>query len=397
MKTRRHQILLIQRVLPQFRKEIFRILLKNYGIVVAHSVVDPRPGTHFRGAIKSVHQTLDFETISIGSRRIPGGYYQKIFPHLSGRKLVISHFSPMNLNTYLLPLLKRIYGFKLVYWTHGVTNEAFFNPFGGLAGIVKKWILRSADALLLYDHDRAEMVCRELKMPVFVAQNTLYTPDLDAVRDELTDQQLREERGRLQYDSAKRHILFLGRLTRNKQIPILLDIAGQLRDREIIVHIVGEGELSADVERAASEYGNIVYHGATYDQREKALHFSLADLYVNPGYLGLVVVEIFCYGLPLVVPRMTPRGPFHSPEICYVKDGFNSIQTSGEAVEMAGRIAELLEDRREMEALAANARRTYEEEMGVGNMIRGFDECMRALAPEAVRDWQAAAEEGGAR
>jgi glycosyltransferase involved in cell wall biosynthesis len=79
--------------------------------------------------------------------------------------------------------------------------------------------------------------------------------------------------------------------------------------------------------------------GARHD-REKALYCSLGVVNLNPGMVGLGIVDSFALGIPMI----TTEGSFHSPEIAYLEPGRNGVRTPHLAEEFAGAVARVLSD-----------------------------------------------------
>jgi len=73
---------------------------------------------------------------------------------------------------------------------------------------------------------------------------------------------------------------------------------------------------------------------------EKAGYFRLAQVILNPGLVGLHVLDAFCAGVPMV----TTADARHSPEIAYLKDGENGLVVDGDATAYADAIIALLQN-----------------------------------------------------
>lgn len=115
--------------------------------------------------------------------------------------------------------------------------------------------------------------------------------------------------------------LFLGSLSREKRLDFLLDAAERIHRREpgFRLLVAGTGEERARVEAAAAARPWITYLGRVDDLAERAALLSSADALLVPGLVGLVALDGFAAGVPLV----TTAVDFHSPEIEYVRDGEN--------------------------------------------------------------------------
>jgi hypothetical protein len=61
---------------------------------------------------------------------------------------------------------------------------------------------------------------------------------------------------------------------------------------------------------------------------EKALYFRMGDIMLNPGLVGLHIVDAFCSGLVIV----TTKTASHSPEVVYLRDGENGIYADDTAI-----------------------------------------------------------------
>jgi hypothetical protein len=77
--------------------------------------------------------------------------------------------------------------------------------------------------------------------------------------------------------------------------------------------------------------------GATKGAK-KALYFRMADFMLNPGLVGLHIVDAFCAGLVMVTTSVAK----HSPEIAYLRHGVNGIMTSDSVEEYAQNVIVLI-------------------------------------------------------
>ena len=73
------------------------------------------------------------------------------------------------------------------------------------------------------------------------------------------------------------------------------------------------------------------------DLKETAAYFSIADLMVIPGLVGLAIVHGFAFGLPII----TTTTPGHGPEIEYL-DGDAGVVTIPNVSNIASAIAFIL-------------------------------------------------------
>ena len=116
--------------------------------------------------------------------------------------------------------------------------------------------------------------------------------------------------------------VYTGSLTPLKRIDFLLDAAKRVRTDVSDFHliIVGDGPLAALVEETAAEHPWIHWVGAKHEM-EKVPYWALSKLLLMPGGVGLVVIDSFALGVPMV----TTSNRLHGPEIDYLRDGENGI------------------------------------------------------------------------
>jgi glycosyltransferase involved in cell wall biosynthesis len=101
--------------------------------------------------------------------------------------------------------------------------------------------------------------------------------------------------------------------------------------------------------------------------REKILLLSLADAVMAPGRVGLVVLDAFAAGLPLLATKMS----IHGPEIEYLRDEYNGLITEHQTSQYARAAADLLSDRVRLRALQAGAAFSGETHT-IENMVERF-------------------------
>ena len=105
------------------------------------------------------------------------------------------------------------------------------------------------------------------------------------------------------FDSLKRHykkrFLFVGRLSKEKNIELLVEIFNGLK--EFTLTIVGTGPLEEKLKDKAKE--NIIFEGQVANQELKE-KFEKNDLLILPSISetwGLVVEEALYFGMPIIV------------------------------------------------------------------------------------------------
>ena len=122
-----------------------------------------------------------------------------------------------------------------------------------------------------------------------------------------------EARKVLGLDEDEFIVLFVGHLTFEKGLDVLLRVARRLAAEEqgeahnIRFVIVGDGRLRGVVERLAERLGNIRYEGYVAEPERLALYYAAADVvwsYADTTYLARPAAEALAVGTPVIVPDL---------------------------------------------------------------------------------------------
>ena len=85
--------------------------------------------------------------------------------------------------------------------------------------------------------------------------------------------------------------------------------------------------------------------------KDKVLCLRAADLLLNPGLVGLGILDGFVAGLPMV----TTDCKLHSPEIAYLRPGKNGVMTPAREADFVQACEQLLRDPVARAVLSAGA------------------------------------------
>jgi glycosyltransferase involved in cell wall biosynthesis len=172
---------------------------------------------------------------------------------------------------------------------------------------------------------------------------------------------------------AKSSFLFVGRLQVRKGVPQLIEAFSRVRStmaERISLDIVGDGPELARCREAVKRAGlqaDVVFHGASSDERQLKALFSKAIAYVSPGPVGLGVLHAFAYGVPVV----TCRHVRHGPEFTNLGNGVNAV-IYGEPSELEGTLRRLAQDLKLARRLGSEAFKHYDLNRRVERMAEAF-------------------------
>lgn len=144
--------------------------------------------------------------------------------------------------------------------------------------------------------------------------------------------------------------LYLGSLYAEKRIDFLLDAARAIR-RELPgfeLLVIGGGAQQRLIEEAAARESWIKALGVRKGAA-KVLAASLANVMLNPGLVGLNILDSFAGGLPM----LTTDCGLHSPEIAYLDSGRNGLMTANALGDYVQASVSLLRDRERLKAMRA--------------------------------------------
>lgn len=137
--------------------------------------------------------------------------------------------------------------------------------------------------------------------------------------------------------------IFIGSLYEEKRLDFLIDssllIRKKIPDFELI--IAGNGKLKSFVEEQANTYSWIHYVGSVKGI-EKAALLSLSKITLNPGLVGLGILDSFLSATPMI----TTDCGLHSPEVVYLENFKNGIMTSNSLVDYCQAVLDVISDQK---------------------------------------------------
>jgi glycosyltransferase involved in cell wall biosynthesis len=224
----------------------------------------------------------------------------------------------------LPPLLNPWRRQRLAFWGHGRNMQAA-RP-DGAGERFKRWTTRQVDWWFAYTELSARFV-REDGFPaerISVLNNSI---DTGALRARVNDAKLLPPtalRAQLRLAQPGPVGLFMGSLYADKRLEFLIEAAVRIRRQvpNFQLLIAGDGPQRGLVEQAAGLHPWIRWVGAVQGS-DKAACLAVADLMLNPGLVGLGILDAFVAGLPMV----TTDCGLHSPEIAYLDTGINGAMT----------------------------------------------------------------------
>ena len=230
---------------------------------------------------------------------------------------------------------------RTAYWGHGRDFQS--KAPGGLRERWKKANIRSVDWWFAY----TSMTLDVLEQSGFPAEcttllnNSIDTTGFRRQAEAVSQEDLAALREQLGIPDAAPVGLFCGSLYPDKKPEFMIAAADLIRQRQDNFHfiVIGDGQ-SAPVMRAAALSRPWLHCVGVKRGKDKAALFKLASFVINPGLVGLHVLDAFALSLPM----LTTSTALHSPEIAYLEHGKTGFITDDNPRTFADCILKLIRD-----------------------------------------------------
>lgn len=240
---------------------------------------------------------------------------------------------------------------RLAFWGHG-RNMQSDHP-NGLKERFKRWTVNKVDWWFAYTETSAALVAsagfpRECTT---IVENAVDTEEMTALCALVSAAECQRKREELRLGDGP-VALYLGSLYKEKRLDFLLDAAHKIHEKidGFQLLIVGAGPEQEQIESAAKQYPWIHYLGPLQD-RKKAVALVLADVILNPGLVGLGILDSFTSGTPM----FTTDCGLHSPEISYLSSGKNGVMTNNDVTTYANTVIDVLSEPQAIAKLSKGA------------------------------------------
>jgi glycosyltransferase involved in cell wall biosynthesis len=301
--------------------------------------------------------------------------YQPLIKEIAHADLVIVEHANKHILNHIL-LLLRAAGLKRIgFWGLGNNKQADQSRFSEW---YKRTTIRCTDSYFAY----TEAVAREVGewgVPIekiTVVHNAVDTRGFARQIGLVRDDELALARRQLGIRSDAPTGLFCGMLDTVKGVPFLMECCKIVKRELPEFHLIllGGGVEQDTIKQLVQALPWVHMLGPKFE-REKAVFFKLSDLFLLPGRVGLVILDSFAAGLPLITVRI----PIHGPEIEYLEDGRNGFMVPRDPATFATVVIRVLKDRALLQRLKQGAARSAERftiDVMVDNFRSGIHRCL---------------------
>ena len=361
----KHRIAILQPEVPHYREEFFQRLAEGCDTMDMY-------------VYNSFEQTKKhgFSIETEGLRHIPNLNVHQIllysfFPLLSKKYdtlVLMLHFA--HLTTWLLLLTTWLHRKRIILWGQGISVKRYLKE-EKMPDWKLKMMMAMADGVWIYEEPEAKQWQKIFPKKRIVALNNTLTGAEEMCENAVFDPEKKKALKEKWHITQEVVLIFCARFENNyRRTDLLLETIQRLDAQQYGFIIIGAGKNKPDF----SLYPNVHDFGAVYDNTVKRELFAAADIYFQPGWVGLSIVEAMAYGKPVFTFRRSEE-TLQCVEYCYIDEGktgliFDDIDDcltqirnlKREAIECMGRKAQaLVKEKLTPRQMAANALRVLNE------------------------------------
>lgn len=368
--------MIVQEYVPRYRDAFFSRLKESAaqrGIEVLVAAGTPGATLATRGddSSSAIDIKIWQKELKFLGRRIT---LRNIMPALRDADAVVMEQARRNLDAYLLFGRKNC-RLRKGLWGHG---KDYTNPTSRADKRLVKWLVNRSNWFFAYTPGGAEAVA-SYGFPADRVTTVFNSIDSTALRSQVGSvTSIDIERFRRAETLRGTVLLFLGALDSSKRLDFLIESVDLLRKQRpnFTLLVAGEGRMRTYIEKCASTRPYVRVTGALQG-RQKATALASCAAIVMPGRVGLVAVDSFAAGKPIV----TTDWPWHAPEFEYLRAGEVAVVTDNNVHSFAHELDSLLNDPSRMRRLQAGAHERhghYSVEAMAENYARGLSDWLLA-------------------
>jgi len=260
-----------------------------------------------------------------------------------GCDVMIHTGSMYQVSTWFALLWTRMSGTRILLWTHGVSGNEH-----GLKGLIRKCFYKLSDGLLLYGYRAREALIERGFKPdtLYVVYNSLDYDKQKYWRENVSADSVLRLKTRCFTDPSLPTLVYVGRLTPEKQPLLMLDLAAHLKScgKPVNILIIGDGPELEPLRKGVAArdlQANVHLHGACHEEEELAVFLTAADIALMPGYVGLSAMHYLAYGLPVLTSNDLDN---QKPEAEAIVEGSTgAFYTHGNTDSLATKVVEWLD------------------------------------------------------
>lgn len=307
------KVALLNPLVPHYREAFFKQLASHIDLDIY--VYEEKSGNaNFNVSDLHVKRIKSFGFL--GDRII----FYNLFPLLSKKYdtlVLMLHFG--HLSSWILLLTQFFHRKKIILWGQGISVKRYLKE-QKRPNFLFRLMIGLSDGVWLYTEEEQKQWKKIFPHKSIVALNNT----ISGVEAVLATNYTAEERKDLKEKHGIRQeicFIYCARFDNpHRRFDLMVQTIEQLDPVRYGFIMIGEGAYKPDF----TSYSNVYDYGKVYDKALKDELFAIADLYYQPGWVGLSVVEAMAYGKPILTFRRSDQ-VLQCVEYSYIQDGQNGI------------------------------------------------------------------------
>ena len=201
-------------------------------------------------------------------------------------------------SSWLCACFCRFNNIPVLMWGHGYLRHE-----KGIKGFVRALFYKLGDVHFIYSKRSVDLMIKHglgSKKLMQINNSLDYFQQLDIRNDLVRNNPIDKKNKLLQF-----RLIFIGRLTPQKNLKILIIALKNLKDLglDIYLDIIGDGkekEVLLNLSNSLEVSNYVNYLGAIYDDKLISKYIYNADLCVSPGEVGLTAIHSMMFGTPVI-------------------------------------------------------------------------------------------------
>jgi glycosyltransferase involved in cell wall biosynthesis len=364
------KVVILQHRLLHYRTKLFEQLrascaAKGIQLELVHGQASPRESIKKdEGTLPWAHK-VNNTFFELSERDI---VWQPYPAALKDADLVVVMQENRILSNYPLLLSRLWSGRKLAYWGHGKNFQS--DAPTSLRERWKYFLLNRVDWWFAY----TSMTLDILKAAGYPASqitqldNAIDSSSFKADLAAWSSSEVDTERLRLGIANGAQVGVFCGSLYPDKRLDLLIAASDLLQQKmpDFALVVIGDGPSMPYLREAASSRAWVHLLGMRKG-KEKALYYRMADVILNPGAVGLHVVDAFCSGTVMVTTLLAR----HGPEVAYLRNGENGVLCDDTPAAYSNAVLAVALDQARLQHMKQNAL-ADSDRYTLDNMVKNF-------------------------
>ena len=236
-------------------------------------------------------------------------------------------------STWMILILSYFSNKKVYLWTHG-----WYGNENTIKKLIKKLFFNLSDGILLYGNYAKNLMINEGfdQSKLHVIYNSLDYELQINIRDSLSTSTIFQD----YFKNNNKTLIFIGRLTKVKNLELLLEVQANLlkKNMHYNIVIVGDGDERERLECLMNKMklSNVWFYGPTYDEKEIGNLIFNSHLCVSPGNVGLTSLHSMVYGTPVCTNNLFTEQMPEFEAIDFPRTGFffekNNIESLSSSI-----------------------------------------------------------------